>query len=1192
MANEADAEGLTPEKALEKRSEKTAASEEDEKIIEEVEDALKGSLLGKLRSTDEDTKADAEKEKSKVEDKADEAKEEIEDNKDDAPEDAEPPPTLDEPSDKPEVKDHGDEEDDDGGEREEAEEGKGEDEKDASPDEKEDKKEEGEPGGAEGGGLLAQIAASDGEVDALLDDYEPKSTAPTDTISRIGQMAEIANGFRGQLDDYVASGDGVVSSAIESGVNRIGAEKQVNAIFHDNPYKDVEGGLGVLVKGLHLVKSIAQIVGKICSTLGIVLTVIGLLGMIFAPIGTAAMGYGKMLNTIGVIANGLAALMGTYLLATNGIVLAKQIQEGGSAEEKAATADLMVTEASETSGSLMGAAMAYGPKFMKGFLAKSNGVVAALFKKTKAKVGGFISAKVQGTKNWGKKMLRKLGFDRPGNWAGAKAKGAGKWVGGTRPAQKLKGAAAKLKKAESGKVGRWLDKSGTKAGNWGHKFDPGNAAERMGGKAAGFKQKAASPRAQQYFADAKAQEAKNVNRMAALAGDDAQHKAEMAYYRAEVMDGGPAAGATGQAQLPSAARQEAVSEYKDKVAEEAYKEQREELLRSMYRPEDAAGMTRTQLNVVAGGDSVEAFNKWLKGKATGKAKSQVEDLTGIDPDLVADPTEPLREHDADAITAGHTSVGRQSQAELLRHRSAEVREEVKASESASSEPAEDEGDAEGALPYWPSLIGDSGEFQEASDDLSDMRKIAEEFRDAQSSAKEKAYDVLALYGDYDEYAKKRAELAKEHKAKTAETAAETEESSEAADEGEKLGAKGASEQNEAEGQGDPPNPDIPEPEGKGFFGRILAKFQKWAKKQAGKLFGAIQGVIANTILRALGGVSMEQLQDYSAALRRRQTSAGEVAEAGEEQSELAEKSNVELSETAHEESQKAVEDIAECDRNIEEADQFLETISDLEEQLAREQEIADDFIETVKAEVEAERAEAEAEEDGEVLAGGDAPMSMAPDAMMSTPEDGPMSTPEAEPEGAELDGDAPMSIPPDALMSMPEDMPAQEQDAGDDFSDADALIDTEAAEVKRQAEESLRALEQDRDRHEQRVAASVSAGSAVVEEFRPHAQAIMAEMDAVAATAVTPDTIESLMDRIIDAQAELAEHVQAACEALEKAFEEAYAQANEPMTPAPRPAADAGAADRDDSALDVPMTPAGGAMDAPAEASEPQEALS
>ncbi len=1039
MAKEADAESLTPEKAVEKRSEQVGHGD-DENIIEKIDAALDGSLLGKLQSTDEETKAEAEKEKSQVEDKADEAEDEIEDNKDDAPEDAGPPPKLEEPSDKPEVKDHGDEDDDDGDEREEAEEGKGEakDEKDAGPGKKEGAKQEGAKGGAQGGGLLAPSAASDGEIGAMLDDFEPKSTATTDTLSRIGEMAEIANSFRGELDDYVASGDGLSATFKEAAVNRVGATKEINALFHDNPYKDVEGGLGKLAQVLHYVKSIAQLVGKVSSTLGMVLTIIGLLGMIFAPIGAPIMKFGKLLNTIGIISHGVAALMSYFLVAINGVVLAKQIQEGGSAEEKAATADLMVAEASESAGSLMSAGMAFGANYKMPFLAKSKGVVAALFKKTKAKVGGFIAPKVQKVKTWGKAMLRKL--RQKANSAGTRLAQSG---AGTTAARLGRGVADKAKRAgtAAADVGRGVADRAKRTGTW-----------------------AADSRVGQWVGSG----AKNV---------------------------------------------------------------------------------KSRYNALP-----EKQRNWLKEKAFDRSGDAAERI------LRVDPTSPGKLHDADEIQAEHISEGTEHQVAQRRRQGAEIHEEVTASESAASEPAEDAGEDEGALPYWPSLVGDSGEFQQASDDLGDMRKVAEEFRSAQFQAKEKAYEALVLYEDYDEYAKKRKEQAKEHKAKTAETAAETEQSCEAAGEGEKLGAQAVSEQNEAKSQGAPESPDIPEPEGKGFFGRILAKFQKWAKRQAGKIFGWIQGLISDLILRAISGVSMSELQEYSADLRERQASAGEVAESGEEQSELAEKSNVELSETAHVESHKAVEAIAECDHNIEEADQFLKTIDELEEQLAEEQETADTFIETVIAEVEAERAEAEAEEAGDVLedggAGGEAPMSMAPEAMMSVPEDAP-----------------------------------EEDSAGDDFAAADMLITTEAAVVKRQAQDSLRELEQDRDRHEQHIRASESAGAAVVEEFRPHAEAIMAEMDAVAATAATPDTLESLIGRIIGAEAELAERRQAACEALEKAFEEAYAQADEPMTPAPRPAG-AGPGEPGDSALDAPMTPAGGARESPAQSSEPAEALS
>ena len=101
----------------------------------------------------------------------------------------------------------------------------------------------------------------------------------------------------------------------------------------------------------------------------------------------------------------------------------------------------------------------------------------------------------------------------------------------------------------------------------------------------------------------------------------------------------------------------------------------------------------------------------------------------------------------------------------------------------------------------------------------------------------------------------------------------------AATAGESKSGEGAAKQDEAKNTaGQKASVDLPEPEVRGFWGRIIGRIKRWAKQKAAELFGWIQEKIANVILKGLCGVSMADLKAYSGALKNQQNAAKTVAD--------------------------------------------------------------------------------------------------------------------------------------------------------------------------------------------------------------------------------------------------------------------------------------------------------------------------
>src|SRR3569832_2012991 len=351
----------------------------------------------------------------------------------------------------------------------------------------------------------AVAGAGDSQIDCILNGYTPKGVVCTQTIGRIKSMGDIAQGFNGQLDTYIAQG-GAVEHGIAATANFLGVGKDVSAVWANNPYRKVHGILGGIMTGMSAVKNVCGVVGSICGKLGMVLTVIGLLGMIFPPIGAAVSGIARILNVVGLICDSISFVLSGILTGLNGVVLAQQIAAGASAEEKAATADLMMSEANEAASGFVNLAMVFGPKFFKGLLGNSKGIVASLIKRAKATIGRISLKLSANVSHFANKIVRKLGFGGAsfervgGGWkdTGFLARTKEKWAG-SKIGAAFNGAPKHLEMVQEKLMAKYgntawakgMDRVGAWGGSVAHrhkKNDLGEQAGRLGeksGKAVG-----------------------------------------------------------------------------------------------------------------------------------------------------------------------------------------------------------------------------------------------------------------------------------------------------------------------------------------------------------------------------------------------------------------------------------------------------------------------------------------------------------------------------------------------------------------------------------------------------------------------------------------------------------------------------------------------------------------------------------
>ena len=274
-------------------------------------------------------------------------------------------------------------------------------------------------------GLQSQLsmATGDPQIDGILNAYAPKSDEAPATLGRIKQMGDTAKGFSGQLEVYVSTGNKAENVAAGA-ANFLGVGKEAGAIWANNPYRQMHTSLSGIMSGLSAIKNVASVVGSVCGKLGLILTVVGLLGMIFPPIGAAISGIARILNVVGVICDAIGFVMSAILTGMNGVQLAQQIASGASAEEKAATADMLMTESSDAAGTLTAVVQDFGGGFMKGLLASSKGVIGSLMKRARAVIGSIVSKVSTNIKSFATRVFRKMGF----GGAVAERSATGRWI--------------------------------------------------------------------------------------------------------------------------------------------------------------------------------------------------------------------------------------------------------------------------------------------------------------------------------------------------------------------------------------------------------------------------------------------------------------------------------------------------------------------------------------------------------------------------------------------------------------------------------------------------------------------------------------------------------------------------------------------------------------------------------------------
>ncbi len=1098
-----------------------------------------------------------------------------------------------------------------------------------------------------------------------------------------------------------------------------------------------------------------SVVGNVCGKLGIVLTVIGLLGMIFPPIGVAVSGIARILNVVGIICEAVAFALSGVLTGLNGVVLAQQIAAGSSAEEKAATADLMMSEANDAAAGFINMAMIFGPKFMSGMLGSSKGIVGALLRRAKATIGR-VSIKASGDlKLFASKIVRKLGFggaamERVGGaWKDtgiiARTKGA---IGSSRVGQAFNSAPEQLEAMQNKLMARYgntavargLDRVGAWSGSVASKFDLEEKVGDLGtraGKAVGnagsetaFGQRMAAAADQseletrrlamqvdasdaahleqtrwknyldkraktnpdeirsdavdQKFiakqgarvqADATADFESNEAKAATTARIDEMKKARFERHRDDYFANEQNAFTGKNArdmQMDTlhgsrAKRFELEGEFKAQDAERAdllaktarttEDDTKLAALNSQLKPLDEARrlnqVHESDLSAIAAGgeaarhpdyknwgdvgsnvwsamqpalelaglkDGPSAWQsaekgtlkkqiKYDKGKASGNAASrgghgtyadiastaqqaQMADFSsfvrssarprslgsgvrGILAPITSKPVAnaPVANAPTPATPApaprspgpGPTAVAPPAVSETM-----VVTPQVvdggavapggagpaAAAGPAPAEPAPaptvasvamaamDEASAE-PLPYWPAMMPD---FDHAQSDFAWMRKVGVEFKKAQIEGKQKAVDTLAVYGRYQEYAKLRAAAAQAHASATDTTAKSTQQNVDAAGQSEQHGAQGESKQGEARGAAnDRAATDLPEPESRGFWGRVLGAVKRWAKDKAAQVFGWIQEKIASVVLKGLCGVSMGDMREYAGALKRQQAAAHGVAQGGAQTAGQAQQTAIKLGADATKEAQSAADAIGECDRNITDVDSFVTDVTSFEQQLAEEKAFAQTFLAQLHAEVQATQAKqkadaaAEAATDARASAagaaaaaagGGVAGVAMA--AMNATvaapaPTAAPAPQHEPEPEPVAADGGETAAIHSAAsyVGSQSDSLGSQLEARADDYHNQLKLALTnhtgkDASGVDLQGP-------------------AKKASKTIVDEFKTVAQHAKTDMDGFASMSIDPSSAHKIADSIIQSADHLEDAFGQSEHALDDLFERTYA---------------------------------------------------
>ncbi|CAN5871303.1 hypothetical protein BH11MYX2_BH11MYX2_33040 [soil metagenome] len=1148
-------------------------------------------------------------------------------------------------------------------------------------------------------------AANDGELTTMLNGYQPRSQQPTEMVSRITQMKGIADNFNGQLDTYVAQGGGV-ERAIAGAANFMGVGKDASAVWRNNPYKNIHTRLGSAMQGLSAVKSVLAIVGSVCGKIGLLLTVVGLLGMIFPPIGVAVSGIARVLNLVGLVCEGLSGLFSVFLTAMNGVVLAGQIRAGATAEEKAATAEMLMTEANQASGTIVQLAMEFGPKFMKGMLGTSKGFVNSLFRQAKARIGKLTLGLTGNVQNFAKRMLRKVGLggaraeiDVLGRGAAVTTWKEGKlakiWNMPAKGIDRLQDIT--MERWGNSKFAKTLDRIGTSSGSFAERANFAERWAKKGGEAVGGLG-ARSALGQRWAGAADRAEADTRKAAADLAKADAMNLADerwkREYQRRGMSDkdsnreAGERAATVGRHSDADHVANEARLakpptpepewkagdldkihdsrrerwELERKVTDERKRKTELEGLATRTPAQDAELRRISNKRHIARQDSELAHrrheNLELEGRgaaAAGSRESEVHNWNDVRKEVgetVGEAAEFLHlteekpnwakaekggrqltkynrgkasgasrgaggagtyaeiRHDAQnrdrqdfaafvalrrpvpttqdtarsmlssirrtppvannavaagatgAVAAGATSAPTTTSPATSTAATPATTtatpatttatnggggtapapaNEHKAQPQHAATPAHEEPAGDEALPYWPDIVG---QFDKGLQDFGYFKKVANEFKKAQYEGRQKAVDTLGVYGRYNEYAQKRKDAAKSNAQGATETKGETQRN---ADHNERAGnnaGQGAQKQEQARSSSNVPAAQLPEPETRGFWGRIIGQIKRAAASAASRVFGWIQEKVSSLILKCVCNVSMGDLRDYAGALRRQQIAAHGVAGQAEGQSHQAEQSNIKLGSTAQKEAQSAADSIGECDKNITEVDAFIGDVNTFETQLRQEKVHATLFIAQVHAAYHAEQARQRTE--------------AANAAARAQAEHTASVGGSAEPNASMPDANPAVAAPTAAAVTTGEEERRQHDQEQTETEQARLQIQAATSYVKDTAEQMNTTVEtRAEDYNEQLRSAMVNrtgkdtngqdlrrpakeASKRFVEEFKEFVEANKREMDQTSSAQVDPASAVSIADQIIMKAGALDAHYSEALEHLDHLFEQTY----------------------------------------------------
>ena len=262
--------------------------------------------------------------------------------------------------------------------------------------------------------------------------------------------------------------------------------------------------------------------------------------------------------------------------------------------------------------------------------------------------------------------------------------------------------------------------------------------------------------------------------------------------------------------------------------------------------------------------------------------------------------------------------------------------EPAATAPAAGPAAQEEPDADGggeALPYWPALLP---EFDKAQHDFGWMTKVAVEFKKAQIEGKQKAVDTLAVYGRYKEYSALRSAAAKKNQEGAAATGQATAANVGHASQTEGQAGQGEAKQGEAKGAAnDKAATDLPEPESRGFWGRILGAVKRWAKNKAAQVFGWIQERSHRSSCRACAAcrwATCASTPARCAGSNRRRTALPTTRKT----SGAAATTSIKLGADATKKRKARPTRSASATRNIIDADTFMADVASFEGQLAEE----------------------------------------------------------------------------------------------------------------------------------------------------------------------------------------------------------------------------------------------------------------